>query len=695
MAAPTDSSGSRAWFALGFILAACGGPDDTPDAATLADAGPPPSSAVTFELSGAVDTQETFFDFPFPSDLRLDAQGHPVLTGYPNPRVDVVEDLLPLGEDRLGWPTVPVGYFRFGAPLSPRSITDRITASSDAPLLLVDVDPDSPERGRLFDTIAITFARDRYVGENVVGVASVQGIVLRPETTYAFVIRRSFGDAEGAPLEVPTAMRQLVNGEMPEGAWGPGAATLYAPLFETLDTIGVARDSVAAATVFTTADVVAEMYAMSERVLDAHAVTVDDLRLDPDDGAGHERTCELIAEVSQPQFQRGTPPFDTEGLFEFDADGLPIEQRRESTRVVITIPKTEMPSSGYPLMVYFHGSGGIAAQVVDRGIATPTRSPVPGTGPAHMIAEHGFASVGAALPLSPDRLPGAVATEYLNFDNLAAFRGTFRQGVMEQRLLIRALAELEIDPAVLAGCDGPTLPAGASTFRFDPDAFAGIGQSMGGMYTNLIGAVEPRLTALVPTGAGGFWSYFIVETTLIPGITGLLGGLLRTDGEALTHLHPARHLLQLAWESVEPMVFMPRLSQRPLPGLSSRPVYEPVGQGDSFFPIQLYDAIALAYGHPQAGDVVWSSMQDSLSIDGLDGLIDYPVVDNLASEAGVPYTGVVVQSPGDGFSDPHVIFVQVPEITYQWGCFLRTAVLDGVPTVPAPAPLGTPCPVAP
>src|SRR5690606_42040982 len=82
----------------------------------------------------------------------------------------------------------------------------------------------------------------------------------------------------------------------------------------------------------------------------------------------------------------------------------------------------------------------------------------------------------------------------------------------------------------------------------------------------------------------------------------LLGTLLRADGDLLTHLHPALHLLELAWEPAEPMVYMPRLSRRPLPGKPSQPVYEPGGKGDSHFPPQVYDAVALARGQPQAGE---------------------------------------------------------------------------------------------
>jgi len=85
-------------------------------------------------------------------------------------------------------------------------------------------------------------------------------------------------------------------------------------------------------------------------------------------------------------------------------------------------------------------------------------------------------------------------------------------------------------------------------------------------------------------------------------------------------------------------------------------------------------------------------MRRSVAVGGLDGTIDYPVAGNLTSERGDAYTGVVVQSAGDGFSDPHDIFVQMEDIRYQWGCLLRTAVSTGTAVVPAPAPLGTPCP---
>jgi hypothetical protein len=140
---------------------------------------------------------------------------------------------------------------------------------------------------------------------------------------------------------------------------------------------------------------------------------------------------------------------------------------------------------------------------------------------------------------------------------------------------------------------------------------------------------------------------------------------------------------------------MPRLGYHPLAGHPVRPVYEPVGKDDSYFPTTLYDAIALVYQHQQAGDLVWSSMQDALALDGRAGMLPYPVVNNRPSLGGGNYTGAVVQYLGDGYSDPHEIFAQLDSVKYQYGCFFETFIRTGVAVLPAPLPLGTPCPLAP
>jgi L-fucose isomerase-like protein len=55
-------------------------------------------------------------------------------------------------------------------------------------------------------------------------------------------------------------------------------------------------------------------------------------------------------------------------------------------------------------------------------------------------------------------------------------------------------------------------------------------------------------------------------------------------------------------------------------------------------------------------------------------------------------TAVVVQYPEPALVDAHQIYRQLDEVKYQYGCFLASYLRDGVPTVPAPAPIGSACP---
>jgi hypothetical protein len=667
------------------FLAACG---SDPVAAPTDD-----RTRALLDFEQDLTVENRFYDFPFPSDLRLTANGSPDLDGVPHPTtVAFWDDWVNLGMDRRGFSTLPVAYFRFTADISPQDPQSLIAADKASPILLIDIDPQSPERGRLIPTVAATAEIDDYIPEHTLEVAPRPGFVLHENRQYAFVILTSLMDVNGKPLAPSSALADLRAGKTISGPRGANAQKTYAPLWETLTQAGIDAETVASATVFTTGDVVADNHAISEKARGAYKIAIENMKIDPDDGLNHDRYCELVATVKYPQFQKGMPPFDVEGLFELDAMGVPVKQREESAPITIVIPKQMMPAGGYPLMMYFHGSGGVSGAVVDRGTwKADTMDNTKGEGPGFVLAPFNIASVGSALPVNPERLPGATEQEYLNLKNVVAMRDTFRQGVIEQRLLLDALLELKIDPAVLSTCTGPSLPPGETAYRFAADKVVAQGQSMGGMYTNMIGAVEPRIRAAVPTGAGGFWTYYVLQTTVIDNAQGLLGVILNTRSK-LTFLHPALSILEMGLEPSDPFVYMPRLGKRPLPNAPVRPIYEPVGKGDSYFSTDLYNAVALSYEHQQAGTEVWPEMQEVLKLHRLDGILPYPVKNNRTAADASTYTGVVVQYEGDGIYDPHAIYSQLDEVKYQYGCFFSTFLETGVATVPAPAPLGTSCP---
>ena len=652
-----------------------------------------PGNQVRFDLDGDLHQQETYYNFPWPSDLRLDANGHPDLTGFLNYGDQAtVEGLRLAATQRRGFSTLPVGYFRFESDLMAQDPNANLPADATASVLLVDIDPDSPARGTLYSVRAATPYTDDYVEPGTLAVAATPGIILRPETTYAFVVMRSAMDAGAQPLGVPLSLEQLKQGQTPTGARGAAAAALYAPLWPALEMAGVAVSEVAAATVFTTGDVVKDTADMFDRMLPLHNAVIGPLTVDPDDGAAHDRFCELVGQVTYPQFQQGTQPYNTEGLFEMGVDGLPVAQGTMMVPVTITLPKAPMPVGGYPLVLYFHGSGGSSQDLVDKGPQEYPDGPfTKGTGPAHNLSPIGVAAATSAMPVNPERLPGASDYEYLNLANPKSFRDTFRQGMIEQRLFLKALLALEIDPQVVAPCTGLSLPTGETRYRFNGNQVMGSGNSMGGMYTNLVAAVEPSIKAVVPTGAGGLWSYFIFNTTLIPGAEGLLRLYLGTL-EPLSYLHPAMQMLELAWEPAEPIAYVPRLGLRPLPGHPARHIYQPVGKDDEYFPTPVYDAMALASGNQQAGEEQWPAMQQVLALDGRAGMLPYPVINNRVSENGSMYTGVVAQYLDDGRVDAHYIYRQRPDVRFQIACFFEAFLKTGVGALVAALPEGTACP---
>ncbi|MBX2865288.1 MAG: hypothetical protein KTR27_17195 [Leptolyngbyaceae cyanobacterium MAG.088] len=627
----------------------------------------------TFDLSADLTDEDSFYRLPYPFDLRLDELGRPDLTGFPiwdlNP---VIGELKEIADDGVGFSTVSAGYFQFNRPLADLSSDEIIPADLQSSVLLMDVDPNSPERGKLYPTIASTFRQDlNYVPDSLLAVGPAPGIVLHPNRQYAYVVQTSLEDIFNRDIGTAETLQRLLADNPPEDAIEANAYEIYQPLRETLPLIGLSVDNVATATVFTTGDPVGETANLSQQVVDNYDLTIENLRLDPDDGDSHERFWEFHATIEFPQFQQGIPPFFSEGLFEFTPEGQLVEQRQESVPIVITIPKgQDVPENGFPLMIYEHGSNGLSTQVVDRGpILEPGGEPEKGLGPAHVVAEYGIATVSSALPLNPERSPVDIPDAYLNFANLAAYRDTILQGVFEQRLLLEALENFEISNSLIPDTD--------IDVSLETDSVAVLGQSLGAQFANMLGAIDPNVEVVIPTGSPGLWPLLISETEDQADAVGLFLGTLQT----LDPLYPGLQLLESAWEVVDPIVYTPYLAQRPLEGHPVRSVYKPVGQGDTEVPEEVFNAMALATGLQQAGPIFWPEMQDSLALDGLEGIEPYPVANNLVSDDGRPYTGAVVQYQGDGIADPHTIFSQLDEVKFQYANFLNTFFEDGVAQV--------------
>lgn len=665
------------------LLASCAG--EKTDSATPIDEslGDLPGVTVVFAPDADLATEAAFYDLPWPMDGRLTDAGTVDVAALPRPTDHApAEQLLALLAESRGFSQVPLVVFRFDDPVAPHGLADGPVTGTDH-AFFVNVDPDHPDLGRVVPAFVGTPPADDYTPQHALVLQPVHGFVLDAGATWATVVRRGHGDASGDALGIPGELREALRGR------GPLAET-FSPLPPVLDDLGVALDEVAAATVFTTGDVVADTAALTEAVRAAHAPALTGLTV-TEDGSEHARFCELRATLRLPQFQAGEPPFDSQGTFTWDGVTLPPVQREEDVPVALSLPLGEMPAGGWPLVVYAHGSGGAFDQVIDRGpVLEAGGERTPGLGPAHVLAGRGIAAVGMGALLGESRAGGETGRGYLNLVNLSAYRDTWRQAIVETRLLLDALATLEIPSEAVAACTGLSLPDGASAHVLDVDRAMMMGQSAGAHLTMEVGAIDPRIQAVTPTGAGGYWTLVMTESPregVTPEITGFaLGTDVTPDA-----LHPGLALLQGAWEPAEPLVHAPRLGRDPLPGHPPRDIYLPAGQDDGYFPEPIFDAIVLATALELTGPELWPELGDRLDLGGITERPEPPISANRTARDGSAWTGVTNQWAPDGLVDSHNVFAQYDGIKHQYGCFFRTRYDDGVATLVAAGAEDAPC----
>src|SRR4051794_14998244 len=79
-----------------------------------------PGTQVLFDPTADLASQDHFYDFPWPSDFRLNAAGHPDMRGFVNGSDNtLVSGLLETVSDRVGFPVISAAYFRFNGALAP------------------------------------------------------------------------------------------------------------------------------------------------------------------------------------------------------------------------------------------------------------------------------------------------------------------------------------------------------------------------------------------------------------------------------------------------------------------------------------------------------------------------------------------------------------------------------------------------
>jgi hypothetical protein len=313
---------------------------------------------------------------PFPSDLYRDPSGAIRIGRLP------VADELPLHaamrdlvQTRDGFCATCNVYFPLEGAIDPLSLPSGDAPAAGDAVLLADVDPASPERGRLFP-LRVEWDAER----QRLALRPQRGIALHRSRRYAAVLttalRAADGSALGASETFHAARRRSVDGRPAVER----ARAVLAPAFDELERLGVGRNRIVAMAAYTTEDVTADVLGARAAVQTGAPLAVDIERrrrgaeidellglpsedrpgIDVQPAAGqagtrsivHDQLDEVISGTFlAPRLVSGT---GTDiGTVVRDAGGAIAAGPRQAVPFVLTVPRA--PASPLPVLIAHHG----------------------------------------------------------------------------------------------------------------------------------------------------------------------------------------------------------------------------------------------------------------------------------------------------------------------------------------------------
>ncbi|MCC6214873.1 MAG: hypothetical protein IT376_08400 [Polyangiaceae bacterium] len=680
----------RALMVIGVWALGCSS-DDSPGArGGGADAGADAGLAGESIWVGAAElstlSEASFFDHPWPSDLRRDAAGKVDFAGYPNPRAQpLIRDFLDSLNGTLdGFSPAAAGYVRFSVPLDPGSIpTDPIAAlEPDSSVQLIDIDPASPERGAR-RRISLFLRRDAgvYWPAGTLAFLPTFGFPLRPNTRYAFVVTDAIRAEGGGRIGRASALDAALHET--SGVVADAAAELTAA--------GVDVASVVHLAPFTTNDPTAEARALRDWVRDEYpAPTADAARWAARDAVAGRMDVYEGEYGPSPDFQRGSIPFTSYGdggELAFDATGKPQLQREFQLRFSLAVPDATlcpMPAAGYPIVLYAHGTGGNYRSMLGADDEAESLA-------ARCIATMGIDQIfhgtrpGGECGEAPPPCNTNVELIFFNVQNPTAARANGPQSAIDVVQQARLFTESGMTVP-------PSVSRTGSEIRFDGSRVMFFGHSQGGLNGPLFLAIDDAARGAVLSGSGSLISITLLEKTKPVNVAGLVKTLLgvvnleEQELEDINSFHPAISLAQSIVDTTDPIHYVPWILRAPRPGFVPKSVLmtegiDPDGSGDNYTPPHAIEVQAVALGLPPQTPLIhpivelaWSDLAPvTVPAGGLAG--------NLA---GGLASGVLAQWPASEASDGHFVIYDIPRAMDQCSGFLRELADDPRGRVPAP-----------
>lgn len=628
-------------------------------------------------------TGSSFYDMPFPHELRRDPDGTVSLAGFPFPPGNpLIESYRVALERTKGFGINSGVFFKFDGDLDPASLPADAAATLQpgSSVFLINIDPGSRARGtRTPLWIQFRSVGDEWRDDHLLAAMPVPGHPLEPDTLYAVVLTDDLLNDDASPV-TPSPFLQRMRAGTPQGALEAQALPLYRRLWTQLERFeGLSRERVVGATVFRTGDPTAILEAVECYVRGHVRPTATNLALDVarSNGAFWVFTGTFLA----PQFQNGTPPYANagSGIFQVDSRGRPVVQRHDTLHFVLAVPKERadgtlvMPKRGWPIAPYMHGTGGSRNSFINDGTAA-------------RLAAQGIASLGIDQPLHGLR-PGATPSgeNFYNPLNPDSLRDNPLQAATDSLVVHRLVHRLTIDPALLAAADpGPGFVRTTRKITFDRKRLLFMGHSQGATTGPLFLAVARNVQGGVISAGGGH----LVVNILTREEEFFAGLKLRELVEFLLNgpvdlFHPALHLLQMGSEVSDPVAYAPLFAERrrgrPLSLLFTH------GMLDGHVTTPMTAAMVAAARYPLVEPTFPPAVFPVLPGYDYQEAFDLALLPNLTAPVSGNLgkgkrraTGGLVLFEGQGHFP---VFNHAPAIA-QWTGFMRSLAYDPVPTIP-------------
>lgn len=466
--------------------------------------------------------------------------------------------------------------------LDPASLPATTDGLDDA-VGLVDVDPQSPERGRV---IAMDW---RYDGERAVVQGSPRsGQVLREGTRYAAFATSELRDAGGAAIAPAPGLAELAA----HPRWSTTADAVGA--LAALDVAGVvavaafttqhasaplrdARSQMAAlappevafddpAIIFQGTARLDAILGVATRATDGPRAGLERWGNDNPTGIAHEHVGTIATgELTVARFRRGDTGTDLPDDETFELiDGVPQLQAIERIPITFILPAAPPPADGYPVIVYGHGLGASRDQLLS--FAEPLTSQgyalvgidMVGHGsrfdPADRIANMSgqlaefSGTAGLRDGFGDTTGPTTQFGFFEGFTNVAAVRDAIRQSALDLSRVVQLVRRPDLD---LSALGSPKLDARRVVY---------MGESFGTVVGTVLAAIEPDVDLYVlDVPGGGILDLILpgspeIAELALPLIDAIYGPRGRLD-----RWSPLIGLMQAAIDGGDPLTYAPHV----------------------------------------------------------------------------------------------------------------------------------------